>query len=289
MSPAPQGPRSPHRRLIGDGRLSRWMLSPELKAIADRVQIKDAGHGVDPFGLSRIGAARGLALTRWFYEHWYRVESHGIEHVPQEGRVVLASNHSGTIPMDAMMISHDLMRNRQRPARVAMDYFVPSLPWVNLVLVRAGGFGGSRGNFHALLEQDELVLVFPEGVPGIGKPFSQRYKLQKWRAGHAELAIAHRAPIVPMCVIGAEEQWPQIARIEGIDLLGAPHLPIPATPFPLPVKLHLWYGEPIPIPDLYEPRHALDADAVAEATAMVRTAVEGLIAHGLAVRKGLFW
>jgi 1-acyl-sn-glycerol-3-phosphate acyltransferase len=275
-------------RLTGQGHLSRLVLPAKLRALADQVKINDTGHGIDPFGLTPAGIRRGLAMTYWLYEHYFRVESHGIENVPASGRAVLTCNHSGTVPLDAMMVVHDLMRNRQRPARVAMDYFVPGLPWVNLIFVRAGGFSGSRGNFHAMLDSDELVLVFPEGVPGVAKPFSDRYQLQHWRPGHAELAIAHGAPIVPMCVIGAEEQWPQVARIEGVKLFGSPHLPIPATPLPMPVKYHLWYGEPIPIPDLYAPRDARDADAVAEAAERVRAAVEALIAHGLSQRTGIF-
>ncbi|MCB9674358.1 MAG: acyltransferase family protein [Alphaproteobacteria bacterium] len=279
-------PRLP--RLLGKGLLSKLVLPPELEEIAETVRINDAGHGIDPFGLNRKGAYRGLALTYWLYEYWFRVESHDIHHVPAEGAAVLACNHSGMLPLDALMLAHDLMRNRRRPARIAMDYFVPGLPWVNLVFTRGGGFSGSRGNFHALIEAGELVLVFPEGVPGIGKPFSQRYQLQTWREGHVELAIEHGVPVVPVCVIGAEEQWPQVARIEGVEALGIPYIPIPATPVPLPVKYHIWYGEPIPIPSLYRREQAHDSGAVSEAAARVRSAVQDLITHGLAQRKGIF-
>jgi len=279
-------PRLP--RLTGQGYLSRLILPPHLRETAAAMPINDAGHGIDVFGMSRAGAYRGLAMTYWLYEHYFRVESHNTENVPASGRAVLACNHSGMLPLDAMMVAHDLMRNRKRPARVAMDYFVPGLPWVNLVLTRSGGFSGTRGNFHALLEADELLLVFPEGVPGIGKPFSKRYQLQDWRQGHAELAIRHATPVVPMCVIGAEEQWPQLARIEGVEKLGLPYLPVPATPLPLPVKYHIWYGEPIPIPALYTPEQANDAAAVTEAAERIKAAVAGLIAHGLQQRRGIF-
>ncbi|MCB9670900.1 MAG: acyltransferase family protein [Alphaproteobacteria bacterium] len=279
-------PRLP--RFIGDGRLSKALLGPELRAAVEGLPIADAGHGVDRFGLSRSGAARGIALTRFLYEHWFRVVSHDIEHVPASGAAVLAANHSGTLPVDALMLAHDLVRNRGRVARIAMDWFVPGLPWVNLVFIRGGGFSGTRGNFHALLEAGELLLAFPEGVPGIGKPFAERYTLQTWRRGHAELAIRHGAPIVPVGVVGAEEQMPQIARIEGFHVMGAPYLPIPATPVPLPVRIHLWYGEPIPIPSLYRPEHAHDAVAVDEAAERVKLAVRGLLARGLAERRGVF-
>lgn len=273
-------------RLTGQGHLSRMLLPPALRDLAASLPLSDAGHGIDVFGLSRAGAYRGLAMTYWLYEHYFRVETHHIGRVPASGRVILASNHSGMLPLDAMMIAHDLIRHRQRAPRIAMDYFVPGLPWINLLLTRSGGFSGTRGNFHALLESDELVLVFPEGVPGIGKPFSERYQLQGWRQGHAELAIQHRAPVVPVCVIGAEEQWPQVARIEGVESLGLPYIPIPATPLPMPVKYHLWYGDPIPIPDLYTPEQAHDAGAVSEAAARIKAAVAALIAHGLEQRAG---
>lgn len=274
-----------HRSLTD--RVARRILSPALRDAVERLDLRDEGHGIDRFGLSRDGAARGLAVTRFLYERWFRVVSHGIEHIP-DGRVVLAANHSGTLPVDALMLAHDLARNRGRVARIAMDWFVPGLPWVNLLFVRAGGFGGTRGNFHALLEADELLLAFPEGVPGIGKPFSERYILQDWRPGHAELAIAHGAPIIPVAVIGAEEQLPQLARIEGVHVLGSPYLPIPATPLPLPVRIHLWYGEPIDVSSRYPRSAAGDAAAVHELAERVALAVRGLIARGLAERNGVF-
>jgi len=286
--------REQHRPLLPEvfkeGGLARRMLPEELRRAADSVRVNDQGHGIDTFGLSSGGAARGLAVTYLLYEHYFRVESHHAERIPAKGRAILACNHSGMLPLDAMMVSHDVMRHStgHRAARIAMDYFVPGLPFVNLVFSRAGGVTGSRGNFHALLESDELIAVFPEGVPGIGKPFSERYKLQTWREGHAELAIRHGAPIVPMCVIGAEEQWPQVARIEGISVFGIPYMPIPATLLPMPVKYHIWYGEPVPIPDLYPREAAHDAVAVLEAAALVKAEVAKLIARGLEHRKGIF-
>jgi len=283
-----------HRPLLPEvfreGAIARRVLPAPLREVADKLRVTDAGHGVDTFGLSAGGAARGLAVTYWLYEYYFRVESHHAERIPAEGRALLACNHSGMLPLDAMMVCHDVMRHSpgHRVARTAMDYFVPGLPFVNLVFSRAGGVTGSRGNFHALLEADELLAVFPEGVPGIGKPFSQRYQLQTWREGHAELAIRHGAPVVPMCVIGAEEQWPQLTRINGISAFGAPYLPVPATPLPLPVKYHIWYGEPVPIPELYPRAAAHDAAAVKEAAARIKAEVAKLIAHGLEQREGIF-
>lgn len=269
-------------------RATRALLPEQVVHQVETMPLRDEGHGVDRFGLSREGALRGLALTHALYTHYFRVQSFGAEHIPADGGAIVACNHSGMIPLDAVLVTHDLLRKTSRVPRVAVDWFVPGLPWVNLLYARAGTFSGSRGNFHAMLDAGELVLVFPEGVPGISKRFSQRYQLQTWRQGHAELAIHHQVPIVPAAVVGAEEQWPQVARVEGVKLFGAPFLPVPATPLPMPVKIRIRYGEPIPIPSLY-PRHAArDADAVKEAAARVREAVEGLLRKGLAERKGVF-
>lgn len=188
--------------------LTRWVTPRALRQRAREIQLDDAGHGHDRFGMSRAGVALGLGLSAPLYERWFRVQHHGIQHIPAEGGVILAANHSGTLPYDGMMIWHDVTRHAEpaRSVRVVLDHFVNLLPWVNTFFTRSGAFGGSRGNMHALLEAGERVLVFPEGVAGIGKPFHSRYQLQRWTEGHAEMAIRHQVPIVPVAVIGAEEQ-----------------------------------------------------------------------------------
>jgi 1-acyl-sn-glycerol-3-phosphate acyltransferase len=286
--------RDAHRPLVpplfGQGRVSRWVLPRELWERTQHVRFRDEGHGIDAFGLNAVGAARGLAVTYWLYEYWFRVISHGMDNIPDSGPVVMASNHGGMLPLDAMMICHDVLRHHRahRVVRTAMEYFVPGLPVVNLVFSRAGAVAGSRGNFHALLEAGELLLTFPEGVQGIGKPASERYQLQRWHEGHAELAIRHQAAVVPVGVIGPDEQWPELLRIQGVHVYGIPYLPIPATPVPLPVRYHIWYGEPIPVADHYSPDQASDPRAVAELAGRVRDAVSTLLGHGLAQREGVF-
>jgi 1-acyl-sn-glycerol-3-phosphate acyltransferase len=130
-------------------------------------------------------------------------------------------------------------------------------------------------------------MIFPEGTPGIGKPFSERYKLQEWRKGHCELAIRHSAPIVPVAIVGAEEQMPLLLRI---PLRGGPipYLPIPSTLVPLPVRYHIHYGEPIPVHEEFTPSDADDPEIVANAALRVKKAVQTLIDKGLSMRKGIF-
>ena len=249
------------------------------------LRLPDDGHGYDRFGLSADGVNFALGLTRFLYDRWFRVRHVGVEHIPRDGRAVLVANHSGTLPFDALMVWTDVVRHARRVPRAVMDYFVQELPFLSTVFTRAGGIGGSRGNMHAVLEDEALVLVFPEGVAGVGKRFGDRYQLQRWTVGHAEMAIRHRAPVVPLAVIGAEEQLPQIARIP-VSLFGSPYIPVTGSPLPLPVRYHLHYGPPIVLHERWP--DADDPDAVAAAAAEAGDAVQALIDAGLEARSGVF-
>jgi 1-acyl-sn-glycerol-3-phosphate acyltransferase len=175
-----------------------------------------------------------------------------------------------------------------RAARPVADYFVSTLPVVSTLFARAGVVGGSRGNARALLEAGELLMIFPEGVAGIGKPFSEHYQLQRWTKGHCELAIRHGAPVVPVGIVGAEEQMPQIARIPVPKGSPLPYLPVPATLVPLPVRYHIHYGPPVPLHEEFRPDQADDPAVVSAAAARVKEAVQQLLDHGLAQREGIF-
>lgn len=261
----------------------------EIDRALSALSYHDTGHGYDAFGLHPTWVGNAARVVSPLYDLWFRVRSYGIENVPTEGSAIIASNHSGTLPFDGAMIYLDVLRRLPVPrvVRPLADYFVPELPFVSVLFSRLGVVAGSRGNMHRLLDDGELLLVFPEGVPGIGKPFSRRYELAPWRVGHAELAIKHQVPVIPVAVIGAEEQMPQIAQLP-IRAFGSPYLPIPLTLFPLPVRYHIHYGEPICFADRYPPEAADDPESVDGAAREVRDAVERLISSGLALREGVF-
>ena len=268
-------------------------LLPSLLPVAtrnrlDHTEFRDAGHGYDCFGLDLNSVAAATGLTRLLYRIYFRVRSCGAQNIPARGGVILAANHSGTLPFDGAMLYHDVIEHTDPPRipRALADVFVPRLPFVGTWFSRIGIVNGARGNVRHLLRQGELILVFPEGTPGIGKPFRDRYKLQQWRVGHAELALRCKAPVVPVAIIGAEEQWPLLMRIDGFHLLGAPYLPIPMVPFPLPVRYHIHYGEPIHFELPVE--SADDPAAVDDAAARIKTAVQRLIGDGLSARRGIF-
>lgn len=269
--------------------LARRLLSPEEQEKLRELDVKDAGTGYDTFGLSADHVALGMALAKPLYERYFRVISKGAENVPRQGAAILAGNHSGTLPFDAMMLWADCVRQLGRVARPVGDPFIASVPFVGTFFARGGMVGAARENVRALLEAGELVMIFPEGVPGIGKPFHERYHLTHWRVGHAALAIRHRAPVVPVAIVGAEEQMPQVAKLRRLgQLFGAPYIPLTLTPFPLPVRYRIHYGEPIALHDRFEPSDADDPKKVKVAAGIVRAAVEQLIETGLQERKGIF-
>jgi len=278
--------RNPHPIVT---RLAEALLDPEELARIRRLPMRDEGLGYDPYGMERDHVALGVAFTRPLYERWFRVISRGSEHVPREGAAILAANHSGTLPFDGAMLWADVVRRVGRVPRAVADLFVSHLPWVSKLFARTGVVAGGRQNVRNLLEDGELLLIFPEGVPGIGKPFHERYQLQEWRVGHAELAIRHRAPVVPVAIVGPEEQMPQIARLRRLGrLFGAPYVPLTLTPFPLPVRYHILYGAPIALHERYAPADADDPESLRAAANEVRDAVAALLAEGLRARRGIF-
>jgi 1-acyl-sn-glycerol-3-phosphate acyltransferase len=202
--------------------------------------------------------------------------------------VILVANHGGVLPLDAALLCVDVLHRIDPPRipRAVSDHFVPRLPLVSTLFARLGVVSGTRTNVRHLLERGELIAIWPEGVTGPAKAFRDRYRIQSWRVGFAELAIRFRAVVVPVAIIGAEESWPLLGKLRGLRAFGAPYLPIPATPVPFPAHVHLRYGAPIDFS--HDPAEANDPDIVAGAAGTVRTALEQLIGDALCARRGVF-
>lgn len=269
--------------------LERALLpAEELQRVA-QVRHADEGNGYDVFGMHPdwLGMSRGL--LRPLYRYYFRVSSYGVEHLAHSGPAILIANHAGTLPIDATMICYDVFEHTHPPRmpRPVIDYFVPQLPFVGSFLSRVGAVNGALANVHRLIQSDQLCLVFPEGMRAIGKPFSERYKLQQWRVGHAELALRYRIPVIPVAVIGSEEQWLSLGRFERIHTFGIPYLPLVATPIPLPVHYHIHYGEPLQLHAAMDQREP-SRQQIEHAADTTRRALAALIERGLATRKSLF-
>ncbi|MBE7449977.1 MAG: acyltransferase family protein [Kofleriaceae bacterium] len=251
----------------------------------DLPAFRDAGHGYDVFGLDPRAARRAARLCGPLYRRYFRVTSTGSEHLPATGAAILVANHAGTLPVDGAMLWLDVMAHSGRVLRPVADLFVAAFPIVNTVFARIGVVSGTRQNVRHLLETGELIAIFPEGTTGVAKPFRERYRLQAWRVGHAELAIRHRVPVIPVAIIGSEESWPVAFKLRGVRAFGAPYLPIPASPVPLPVRYHLHYGAPLVLHRDHPPEAADDPATAAAAAERVKVALVDLIARGLEARR----
>ncbi len=247
-------------------------------------------YGVDPYGLDVDYAVAAVAPFLWLYRKYYRVEVHGIAHVPTHGRVLVVGNHSGQLPFDAAMVGISLLVELDPPRfpRALVEKWVPTLPFVSSFYARLGQVVGTPENCRRLLAAEEALLVFPEGVRGLNKPYSKRYQLQAFGLGFLRLALETDTPIVPVAVVGAEAQAPHLMNLAPLArLLAFPAMPLTPTPLalPLPTRYHLHFGAPMRFTG-----SADDEDAVLEAkVAEVRTALQALLDRGLRERKHVFW
>ncbi len=242
-----------------------------------------------------------LPPLRPLYNKWFRVETRGLEHIPDVGGALIVANHSGTIPLDAMMTSLALLDHHpaHRHLRLLGADLVFSLPVVAPLARKSGNTLACNADAERLLTSGELVGVFPEGFKGIGKPFSERYKLQRFgRGGFVSAALRTGTPIIPCSIIGAEEIYPMIGNAKTLArLAGVPYLPI--TPFlpllgalgavPLPSKWIIEFGEPIRTEDLGGPAAAEDPMLVFNLTDQVRETIQSTLYTLLMQRRSVFF
>lgn len=270
-------------------------LEARIEERLARVPARLNEYGVDRFGTEPAFAKRNLLPAAPLYQHYFRVETRGAERVPG-GRVLLIANHAGQLPFDAAMLGVAMLLEAEPPrlARGLGEYWIPQLPFVSELATRGGNLVGTPENFRALIDAEECVMVFPEGVRGMNKPFRERYRLQRFGTGFVRLALETRTPIVPVGIVGSEEQQPGLYDVKPLaKLLGMPAFPItPTFPWlgplgilPLPVKYRIEIGEPIHFEG--DPN---EGDAAIEArVSTVKIAIDNLLEAGRRERKGVFF
>jgi 1-acyl-sn-glycerol-3-phosphate acyltransferase len=211
----------------------------------------------------RIEGFLDQTAGEFLYRHWFRVEVEGIENVPATGGALLVSNHAGALPPDAPMIAKAIREEhpRPRPLNITVEHFFKGYPGFSMLIPKIGGVPAHPANVHRLLyDEEQLVLVFPEGRKGTEKLYKDRYRLRRFgRGGFVEAAMRARAPIVPVCMVGAEEAAPVFAQVGLLKrLTGLLYFPITPT-FPhlgllgmlgyLPAKFKIRFLEPVPFDD----------------------------------------
>jgi 1-acyl-sn-glycerol-3-phosphate acyltransferase len=256
------------------------------------------GYAVDEFGFDpEITERFFLAAVRPIAEKWFRVEVRGAENIPAAGGALIVSNHSGTIPVDALMTMVSVHDHTGRYLRALGADLVFRLPFVGTVARKGGATLACAEDAERMLAGGELVGVWPEGFKGIGKPYSQRYKLQRFgRGGFVSAALRTQVPIVPLSVVGAEEIYPLVGNVPALArLLGVPYIPItplfpllgPLGMVPLPSKWLLEFGEPIRT-DEYDDHAAEDPMLVFNVTDQVRETIQSTLYSLLMQRQSVF-
>jgi 1-acyl-sn-glycerol-3-phosphate acyltransferase len=281
-------------RAVGDKivRVTEDLLGEEIDAKLARIEEHPNEVGVDPFSFDPRVARYALTVAAFFHRLYFRTAVRGIENLP-DGRALIIANHSGQIPIDGLLIGASLMLDADPPRfpRSMVEKWSAELPFISVLFPRCGQVVGSPENARRLLQNDEALVVFPEGARGISKTFDKRYQLTDFGLGFMRLALETKTPIVPVSVVGGEEQYVSVADLKPLArLLGMPALPIIPQVFlgmvmPLPTKYRITFGEPLTFdgdPD--------DDDAVLEEKVwLVRQTIQSMLNRGLKERKTVFW
>ncbi len=221
-----------------------------VEARLKRLELPFNAYGVDPYGVSRWHVGVFMKVLAFFYRNYFRVSCHGIEHVPARGRAMLVGNHSGGVAVDGAMIIASAFLEMEPPrlAQGMAEKFINAFPVASPWASRCGQFPGLPEHAVRLLEEERLLMVFPEGARGTAKLYSERYDMVEFGTGFMRLALKTRTPIIPFGFLGGGAAIPTVANLYGLGrALGVPYVPVTpwVLPLPLPVPLEIHYGEPM--------------------------------------------
>jgi 1-acyl-sn-glycerol-3-phosphate acyltransferase len=270
------------------GLIERLLGDHERRVLRALAELAPANTRYDRFGFSPEALELAFPLFYALHRYYFRVASLGHENIPTNGPAILCANHGGVLPFDGAMAVMDVMLHSDPPrlARSICDKWVGTLPFVNVFYARVGQVVGTRENVSDMLGEGQLMLCFPEGMDGVRKPWTQRYKLLNFRVGFVEQALRAGAPIVPMAVIGSDDQAPLLYDIAPLaKRLGLPIAPItPTFPWlgplgllPFPVRYRIVYGKPLHFHTRFGPADAEDVRVVRYLANQVKREVQRLI------------
>ncbi|MDH6278953.1 lysophospholipid acyltransferase family protein [Prescottella agglutinans] len=279
----------------------RSHLVDQVTGVAGFLRRRIAGdYEVDEFGYDpHFADGVFLPALRPLFEKWFRVEVRGVENIPAQGGALIVANHAGVVPIDALMTSvavHD-HHPQHRALRMLAADLAFEMPVIGNIARKAGHTLACHPDAERLLRGGEVAAVFPEGYKGIGKPFSERYKLQRFgRGGFVSAAMRAGAPIIPCSIVGSEEIYPKIGDIAPLArLLDMPYFPVtplfphlgPLGLVPLPSKWYIEFGTPI-VTDTYDAAEADDPMVLFEVTDHVRETIQQTLYRLLAQRRNVF-
>jgi 1-acyl-sn-glycerol-3-phosphate acyltransferase len=260
--------------------------SAEVAARVERMELPFNRHGVDPYGIDKRELGKLYTLLGWFYHHYFDIKVHGAEHVPPRGRGMLVGNHSGGYALDGIMVIAAAFFELDPPrlAQGMAEKFLQKLPFLAWFTSRIGQLTGLPEHAVRLLDDERLLLVFPEGARGTAKLYRERDALVGFGTGFVRLALQTRTPIVPFAFVGGGEAVPTIANLYRLGrVFGVPYVPVTpyGLPVPLPVELRILFGKPI----VLEGSHTDTDDVIAQHVDRIKQKIASLIAQGRALRQ----
>jgi 1-acyl-sn-glycerol-3-phosphate acyltransferase len=270
----------------------------QLRRLRRRIGMIGRSPEGDEFGFDPVYAELWFPVLEFLFDRWLRIELHGTEHLPPPGAALFVCNHAGAYPLDALLVGHAIGHRvfPPRPCRALAEDMFFTAPGLGPVMARLGMARADRRNAIRLLRRGLSVVAFPEGLKGMGKHRGNRYRLQRFgRGGAIRVALETGVPLVPVAIVGHEESFPTIARVDAVGrIFGWPFAPItanlallgPLGMAPLPTRWHIHFGEPL----------VLDADAgaaeddlrVSRLNHQLRTTLQGMIDRALDQRRSIW-
>jgi 1-acyl-sn-glycerol-3-phosphate acyltransferase len=226
------------------------LVSRDVLARVKRLELPWNRHGIDPYGATQEEVARFMTVLRFLYRTYFRVSVLGIEHLPARGRAMIVGNHSGGWALDALMVLASAFFDKDPPrlAQGMAEKFLVKLPFVARMTQATGQLTGLPEHAVRLLQDERLLMVFPEGARGTAKLFHERHTLVKFGTGFMRLAIEQKTPIIPFGFVGGGDAIPTVFNLYKVGrFMGVPYIPVTpyVLPIPKPVALRLEYGEPM--------------------------------------------
>jgi len=267
---------------------------PRFEQVTSRDVLERLGHldlpfnqyGMDGFGVSRNHIGLFMSLIEVFYKHYFRVRPFGLRNIPAKGPGMLVGNHSGGVPADGGMVIGSLFFSLDPPRHVhgMVEKFAQEWPFVSQWFSRVGQLPGLPEHAIRLLQDDRLLMVFPEGARGLGKLYKDRYHLTQFGTGFMRIALQTGSPIIPFAFIGGEEAMPTLFHADRLArLIGAPYWPVPPylLPIPLPLGCELHYGKPM----RFEGNGDESDDVIEGYVEQVKSVVNLLVTRGRAIHE----
>src|SRR5947209_215352 len=262
-------------------------MPDEIAERVARLELPFDARGVDNYGVSRWHLDKAFRVASLLYKNYFQVRCSGLANIPPRGRVMLVGNHSGGVALDGLMVIASCFFDMEPPrlAHAMAERFINRFPFASVWASRTGQFTGLPEHAQRLLEDDRLLLVFPEGARGTAKLWKDRWSLVDFGTGFVRLALRTKTPIIPLGFIGGGDAIPTVSNLYRIGkLVGVPYVPVTPwlLPIPRPVRLEIHYGEPL----VFEGNGSEEDDVIQRYVEQVKSEIASLIEKGRESRRG---